>query len=109
MASENILYITDDEFEEKVMKAGTPVLVDFWAEWCAPCRAIAPLLDSLADEFSGKVTVAKVDVDSNQKYAGEFGVRGIPTLIMFNGGEKVDMVVGADQNKIREMVENAAG
>lgn len=109
MASENILYITDNEFEEKVIKAGTPVLVDFWAEWCAPCRAIAPLLDSLADEFAGKVTVAKVDVDSNQKYAGEFGVRGIPTLIMFNGGEKVDMVVGADQNKIREMVENAAG
>ncbi|MGK0291584.1 MAG: thioredoxin 1 [bacterium] len=103
----SLVHVKDSEFEEKVLKSETPVLVDFWAEWCGPCRSIAPLLEDLAGEFDGKVTIAKVDVDSNPEFAGKFGVRGIPTLILFDKGEKKDMIVGADQNRIRGIVESA--
>ncbi len=87
--------ITDDTFEQEVIQSETPVLVDFWADWCAPCKMIAPIVEELADEFDGSVRFAKVDVDSNPKTATNYGIRGIPTLLIFRGGEAVDQVVGA--------------
>ena len=87
--------VTDQEFEEQVLNAETPVLVDFWADWCAPCKMIAPIVEDLANEYDGKVRFAKVDVDSNPMTATKFGIRSIPTLLVFKNGEPVDMVVGA--------------
>ena len=107
MASENIIILSDDNFEEKVLKSATPVLVDFWADWCGPCKMIAPFLDELADEFKGKVTIGKMNVDENSQFPAQFGVRSIPTLIMFDKGEQKDMVIGADSGKIRSLVESA--
>lgn len=95
MASDKVIQLTDDSFEAEVLKSSTPVLVDFWATWCAPCKAIGPLLDELAEEYDGKVKIAKVNVDDNQATPGQFGVRGIPTLILFKDGQVVDQVVGA--------------
>lgn len=87
--------VSDSEFEEKVLKSDVPVLVDFWASWCGPCKMIAPALEELAAEHAGELVVAKVNVDDNAEYAGKYGVRGIPTLLLFSGGEIVDRVVGA--------------
>ena len=87
--------ITDATFAEEVVNADTPVVVDFWAEWCGPCKAIAPIVEELAGEYAGKVKFTKLDVDSNPKTAMNFGIRGIPTLLIFNNGEAVDQVVGA--------------
>ena len=87
--------VTDQEFEEQVLKADTPVLVDFWADWCAPCKMIAPIVEELATEYDGKFRFAKVDVDANPDSAIKFGVRSIPTLIVFNNGQAVDQVIGA--------------
>ena len=107
MASDNVVHISDAEFEEKVLKSSNPVLVDFWAAWCGPCKMIAPFLDELAEEFQGKLTVAKLDVDTNQEHASKYGVRSIPTLIMFKDGEQFDLFVGADPGKIKQMVQKA--
>ena len=87
--------ITDDNFEQEVINSDTPVLVDFWADWCGPCKMIAPMVDELADEYDGQVKFAKLDVDANPKSAMTYGVRGIPTLLIFQGGEAVKQVVGA--------------
>ena len=87
--------ITDDTFEAEVIKSDIPVLVDFWAEWCAPCKMIAPIVEELANEMDGKVKFAKLDVDTNPKTATSYGIRGIPTMLIFNGGTPVDQVVGA--------------
>ena len=87
--------ITDDSFEDEVIKSDTPVIVDFWAEWCGPCKMIAPMVDELAEEFDGKIKFAKMDVDSNTQTPMKFGIRGIPTLIIFNEGKPVEQVVGA--------------
>ncbi len=87
--------VTDDTFQVDVIESETPVLVDFWADWCAPCKMIAPIVDDLAEEYDGKVKFAKMDVDSNPKTPMTYGVRGIPTLLIFNGGSPVDQVVGA--------------
>ncbi|MBI4200991.1 MAG: thioredoxin [Chloroflexi bacterium] len=87
--------VTDSDFEEKVVKAGTPVLVDFWAEWCVPCKMIAPMVDQLAEEYDGKVAFVKLDVDSNPETSLKFGIRSIPTLLVFKGGKPVDQVIGA--------------
>ncbi len=87
--------VTDQEFEEKVLKAETPVLVDFWAAWCAPCRMIAPIVEELANEYDGQVRFAKVDVDANPQAPTNYGVRSIPTLLIFKDGKPVDQVVGA--------------
>jgi thioredoxin 1 len=95
MASENVLAFTDANFDREVLQSGIPVLVDFWATWCAPCKAIAPLVDSIADEYAGKVKVGKVNVDENQATPGKYGVRGIPTIILFKDGAVLDQVVGA--------------
>jgi thioredoxin 1 len=87
--------VTDTTFDEEVIKSDAPVLVDFWADWCAPCKMIAPIVEELAEEFDGKVKFAKMDVDSNPKTPTQYGIRGIPTLLIFNGGKPVDQVVGA--------------
>ena len=87
--------VTDDTFDADVLKADVPVLVDFWADWCAPCKMIAPIVEDLAEEYDGRVKFAKLDVDSNPKTAMSYGVRGIPTLLIFKGGTPVNQVVGA--------------
>lgn len=95
MASEKVMAFTDANFDQEVLQSDIPVLVDFWATWCAPCKAIAPLVDTVADEYAGKVKVGKVNVDESQATPGKFGVRGIPTLILFKNGVVVDQIVGA--------------
>ena len=87
--------VTDSDFEQEVLESDTPVLVDFWAEWCAACKMVAPVLDDLADEYDGKIKFTKVDVDSNPETAMKYGIRSIPTLLVFKGGSPVDQVVGA--------------
>ncbi|WP_376957983.1 thioredoxin TrxA [Azospirillum sp. A26] len=87
--------VTDDNFEQDVLKAGGPVLVDFWAEWCGPCKMIAPALDDLAGEYAGRVTVAKLNIDENPDTPTKYGVRGIPTLMLFKGGSVAATKIGA--------------
>ena len=87
--------VTDSNFEDEVLKSDLPVLVDFWAVWCAPCRMIAPIVEELADEKEGVLKVAKMDVDNNPNVPMKYGIRSIPTLLVFKGGEVVDQVVGA--------------
>ncbi len=95
MASANIKHVTDANFDAEVLKSQTPVLVDFWAPWCGPCRAIAPLLDELADDYAGKLKVVKMNVDENPDTPGRYGVRGIPNLLIIKGGHVKDQIVGA--------------
>ena len=95
MASENVMAFTDANFDSEVLKSSIPVLVDFWATWCAPCKAIAPLIDTIADEYVGKIKVGKVNVDDNQATPGKYGVRGIPNIILFKDCAILEQVVGA--------------
>jgi thioredoxin 1 len=87
--------LTDENFENEVLQSSEPVLVDFWATWCTPCRAIAPLIEELATEYKGKAKIAKLDVDHNQNTSADFGIRSIPTLLIFKDGKVVDQIVGA--------------
>jgi len=93
--SDNIVHVSDASFEQDVLKADGPVLVDFWAEWCGPCKMIAPVLDELSDEYAGKLKIAKLNIDSNSDTAPKYGVRGIPTLIIFKNGQVEATKVGA--------------
>lgn len=93
--SDSVLHITDSDFNEVVLKAGGPVLVDYWAEWCGPCKMIAPVLDEIAKDYEGKLTVAKLNIDDNPNTPSHYGVRGIPTLMLFKNGEVEATKVGA--------------
>jgi len=93
--NKNIIEVTDGNFEAEVLQASLPTLVDFWAAWCGPCRVVGPIVIELADEYAGKLRVGKMDVDQNQQTPARFGIRGIPTLILFKDGEVADQIVGA--------------
>ncbi len=106
MASDKIQIFSDGDFKTKVSQAQTPVLVDFWAEWCMPCRRLAPAIDAIASEFDGRLVVGKINVDENPNVPTQFAVRGIPTLLLFKGGEIVESVVGViSKGELRRMVE----
>ncbi|MCU0531529.1 MAG: thioredoxin [Syntrophales bacterium] len=94
MSGETVIHVNEGTFDAEVLKSGQPALVDFWAPWCGPCRAIAPVLDELAEEYKGKVKVAKINVDENRKLAGDHGVMSIPTMILFKDGKVVDKLIG---------------
>jgi thioredoxin 1 len=93
--SEKIIHITDDTFEQEVLQSQTPVLVDYWAEWCGPCKMIAPALDQIASEYAGRLKVAKLNIDENQSTPPKYGIRGIPTLMLFKNGNLEATKVGA--------------
>jgi thioredoxin 1 len=110
MASETVLELTDDNFETEVLNADQPVLVDFWAEWCMPCKMLAPTIDELADEYNGKAKVGKIDTDSNRDVTMKYQINAIPTVIVFKGGEVVKKFVGmTDKQDMAEALDEAAG
>jgi thioredoxin 1 len=105
MASEKVQTLTDGNFEQAI-NAGKPVLVDFWAEWCGPCRRLAPTVDELAGDYDGKMVVGKLNVDENPNVSGRFSIRGIPTLLLFKGGQVVEQVVGlADKASLKKVID----
>jgi thioredoxin 1 len=105
MASEHIKHISDTSFESDVLKSGTPVLVDYWAPWCGPCLSIAPILDEMANNLVGKLQIAKMNVDDNQAIPAQFGIRGIPTLMLFKNGQLAATKVGAlSKSQLNEFV-----
>lgn len=103
------IQVTDTSFEEDVLNSDIPVLVDFWAPWCGPCRAMSPVIDELATEFDGQIKIAKMNVDENSGTPGKYGIRAIPTLILFKGGEVLDQSTGAvSKSSIKEMITKKA-
>ena len=105
-----IVDVTDSSFDEEVLESEMPVLVDFWAGWCAPCKMIAPIVEELAEEFAGQVKFSKMDVDSNSTTPSKYGIRGIPALLIFDGGSPVDQIVGAvPKSLLKSRIESAIG
>jgi thioredoxin 1 len=110
MAAANIVQLTEGNFNEEVAQSSLPVLVDFWAEWCGPCKMIAPLLDELAGEYEGKLKIGKVNIDEHQNLAGQFRIMSIPTLLIFKGGQVVDQIVGAKPKRdFKASIDRALG
>ena len=105
MASDKVVHLSDASFDQEIQSGFA--LIDFWAEWCGPCKALAPAIDEIAEIYEGKVKVCKVDVDSNQETAARFGIRGIPTVLLFKDGKQVDMLTGNDPQRIKAMVAQA--
>ena len=104
--SDKIVHLSDDSFENDVIKSELPVVVDFWAEWCGPCKMIAPILDDVAEDYAGKVTIAKLNVDQNSVSPAKYGVRGIPTLLIFKNGELAGTKVGAlSKTQLKEFID----
>ena len=104
--TENLIEFTDDNFDTEVLKSNLPVLVDFWAEWCGPCKMIAPIVEEIADDYAGKVKVGKVNVDFNNQVAMQYGIRGIPALLVFKGGSVANQIVGAvPKNNITQVLD----
>ena len=100
--------VTDADFEQRVLKSDVPVVVDFWAPWCGPCRAVAPILEELAGEFEGRLTIAKVNTDEEQRWMGKFGIMAIPTMLVFKGGKEVKRIQGAAPKRILKEAFDAA-
>jgi thioredoxin 1 len=99
----DLLQVTDDSFDDEIMNSDMPVMVDFWAEWCGPCKMVGPVVEELAQEYEGRIKIAKMDVDKNRQTPVRFGIRNIPTLILFKGGEVVQTIVGAQtKNQLNE-------
>jgi thioredoxin 1 len=108
MAGADVMNIGDGEFKKEVLESQQPVLVDFWATWCAPCRAIAPLIDDLATQYKGQVKVTKINIDDNQNTPQQYGIRSIPTLLVFKGGQVVEQIVGrVDKSRIEDALRKA--
>jgi thioredoxin 1 len=106
--SENIVHVTDATFEAEVLNSDVPVLVDYWAEWCGPCKMIAPLLDEIVDDYAGKVKICKMDVDTNTETPTKFGIRGIPTLMIFKNGNADATKVGAiSKTQLKEFIDGS--
>lgn len=107
--NENLYHVTDGDFDQQVLQSDIPALVDFWAAWCGPCRTVGPIVEELAEEYKGKIKVAKLDVDNNKQVASKYGVRGIPTLMLFKDGEIVDQIVGAvPKSRIKELLDKVS-
>jgi thioredoxin 1 len=110
MSGNNIIEFTEQNFEDQVLKAGKPVLVDFWAPWCAPCRMMGPTLEAVAQQYAGRALVGKLNVDDNQELATRYNIRGIPALLLFKGGQVQEQVIGAtSKDKITQMIDKHLG
>jgi thioredoxin 1 len=108
MADEGLLHVTDGNFEPEILKSDIPVMVDFWAPWCGPCHIISPILEELAKEYGGKVKLAKMNVDENPATPSRYGIRGIPTVILFKDGQIFDQIIGAvPKSKVEDMIKKA--
>jgi len=108
MSGESVIHVNEGTFDAEILQSDTPALVDFWAPWCGPCRAIAPVLDEIAEEYKGKVKVAKINVDENRKLAGNHGVMSIPTMILFKNGKPLDKIIGlVPKERLKELMDKA--
>ncbi len=108
MASNDVVTLEDGTFDKEVLKSDIPVLVDFWAVWCGPCKAIAPVVEKIAADYKGKVKVGKMDIDTHKAVAQKYNIRSIPTLLVFKGGQVVDTVIGADKNRLLDSVKKVS-
>jgi thioredoxin 1 len=108
--NEHVTHVSDDDFDAQVLKSDTPVLVDFWAEWCGPCKAIAPMLDDIAASYQGKLKIAKINTDENQRTPRAYGIRGIPTLMIFKGGKVEATQIGAvSKGQLTQLIDKTIG